>query len=112
MCLIPCSFKNFWKAAPQNCVPLSLTTAAGNLFLANISFSCQTMTLAVTDFIGMASGHLVAISMHVRRYWNPPLAFGSGPTISMATLSDGTVRISLSFMGLGLVLLLLCIWHV
>jgi len=58
------------------------------------------MTLDVVTFKGIASGHLVAISMQVNKNRNPPLAFGNGPTRSIATLSKGVVTTSLICIGL------------
>ena len=65
----------------------------------------------VTFFNGMASGPLVARSTQVKRYSNPPLALGNGPTISTATTSAGTSLISLLVMGFGFGLVFDAFWH-
>ena len=59
---------------------------------------------------GMASGHLVAISMYVSRNLYPPLAVGIGPTKSIRTLSKGTHTTSLSCMGILFGIDFVCLW--
>ena len=72
-CSIPFVLRNLVNNLLVNCGPLSLTKDTGNPFLQNISFSLSTTTLVVVFFMGTASGHLVAMSMYVKRNWCPPL---------------------------------------
>ena len=46
--------------------------------------------------IGTASGHLLDIHTKVKMYLAPPFPFGSGPTRSTATLSNGSESIGVS----------------
>ena len=72
----------------MNCGPLSETIAAGNPHLLKILVNCDMITLAVAVRMGIASGHLVARSMFVKRNLKTPVAVGNGPTKSIATLSE------------------------
>ncbi len=71
------------QVAEQNCVPLSVDTVAGTPNLDNqpeVKASEQVVSSILRS--GMASTHLVVLSMMVRIYWKPPAAAGRGPTMS------------------------------
>ncbi len=75
--------QNLHEAVPQCCAPLSVVTVEGT---PNLEIQpCR--KVAATDSAvmftrGMASGHLVNLSMQVSKYVCP-LEVGSGPTKSM-----------------------------
>ena len=97
---MPLFFRNLVNAADTNCGLLSDTSDVGNPILVNIKVKCWMMIAVVVFLKGTASGQRVAMSKQVRRYLNPPLATGNGPTISMAILSDGTLTLASSFFSM------------
>ena len=109
---MPYFFIHFLKNSPLNWGPLSDVNLAGNPHLLKTDIKLVVITLAVVVLRGIASGHLVARSIMVNRYLNPPTAVGNGPTKSMAMFSKGVVAGSLFCMGLGTGLVLSCFWHV
>ena len=78
--MISLSFNHFWNVFPTNYGPLLETNVVGKPILLNMFVSCWITILVVVVLRGTASGHLVARSIQVRRYLNPPLAVGNGPT--------------------------------
>ena len=107
-CWIPWLQTHFLKKSPLNWGPLSLVSPAGNPHLVNIPMRAVVITLAVVDQRGIASGHLVAKSITVSRYLNPPTAVGNGPTRLIEIFSNGMLELSLICMGLCLTADLSC----
>ena len=58
-----------------------MTTTLGNPFLLKLEVS-PVIVCVVAVLSGTASGHLLAMSMYVRKNSQPPLDMGNGPIIS------------------------------
>ena len=99
---MPFFFSHVTNCFDVNCGPLSDVILPGNPFLVNMSVKQLMIVLVVVELMGIASGHLEDVSMHVSRCLNPPVAIGNGPTKSMATSVKGCVVISLLIIGHGL----------
>ena len=84
---------------------------SGNPFLENMSVRQLMMVLVVVDLMGIASGHLEDVSIHVSKCLYPPDAVGNGPTKSMAMSAKGCVVICLCIMGHCLGVVLSHAWH-
>jgi hypothetical protein len=68
MCQKPRDFARHAHVADENCVPRSVVTVCGT---PNLAIQCSTKASAHNSAVrllrGIASGHLLVLSMHVKR---------------------------------------------
>jgi hypothetical protein len=79
---VPMPSQYSWKTRLVNWVPLSVMIRLGTPNLQTIDLRKATAAPWVMLTTGVASGHLVNLSMATNRYRYPPTALGNGPRIS------------------------------
>jgi hypothetical protein len=78
-----------WKSRLVNWVPLSIMIRLGTPNLQTIDLRKATTAPWVMLTTGVASGHLVNLSMATKRNQYPPTALGNGPRISTPHTANG-----------------------
>jgi hypothetical protein len=79
---MPRSSQYPWKAPLVNWDPLSVMIWFGTPNLHMMDLMNFTVDCLLILTIGIASGHLVKLSMATYRNWYPPTVRGNGPTMS------------------------------
>lgn len=79
---------------PTNCEPWSVSNRKGMPVREKMSIIPWATALAVMVLSGIASGHLLAIQIAVRRNLQPPFPLGIGPIMSNAKHSKSSVNTS------------------
>jgi hypothetical protein len=78
-----------WKSRLVNWVPLSVMIRLGTPNLQTIDLRKAIVAPWVMLTTGVASGHLVNLSMATKRYRYPSTALGNGPRISTTHTANG-----------------------